>query len=329
MAQVYNIALLTAGKAFDHLLDLFGDNLVGTVDDAGVQIALESDFSARDLDSELGVPEPVERNGVVAAFRQFLESVPSALGKDRKRHSAALFVGGNTKLGKALGQLFRDLAKIGQRELAELGRAKLAGPRFKDLENLSAGNDLLSEELNGDISDALQKSVGFFGVGVQPSANESVKLGRAAFGHVNKKGEGASAKAKQRHAAVELLAGEVDGLESPVEFLENVDGWRSKQSRDVFRGTKRIGEERASAFADLDMHAHCLGNDQDVTENDGSVDQAVVAIDGLDGDFRGDFSITASLEKVQSSLDFFVFRKITTSLSLLGKVRSWMNSIED
>jgi hypothetical protein len=51
---------------------------------------------------------------------------------------------------------------------------------------------------------------------------------------------------------------------------------------------------------------------EDVGEDDGGVNEALVAFDGLEGERGGDFGATAALEKVMLPFRFVVLGQVTT-----------------
>lgn len=73
---------------------------------------------------------------------------------------------------------------------------------------------------------------------------------------------------------------------------------------------------RALLVDHLDGHAHGLRDDEDVGEDDGGIDEAGIAADGLESDFRGDFGIAAAFEEVSLALGLVVFREIAASCQL-------------
>jgi hypothetical protein len=66
------------------------------------------------------------------------------------------------------------------------------------------------------------------------------------------------------------------------------------------------------------FHAHGLRNDENVGEDDCGVDEAIVSVDRLKGQGRGDFWRAAAFEEVTISLCFVVFRKVAASLRLVS-----------
>jgi hypothetical protein len=76
---------------------------------------------------------------------------------------------------------------------------------------------------------------------------------------------------------------------------------------------ERLGEVRALLVDHLDDHAHGLRDDEDVGEDDGRVDEALVPLDGLEGERRGHLGIAAALEEVPRALGFVVLREVSSS----------------
>ncbi|KAH3685810.1 hypothetical protein WICPIJ_003223 [Wickerhamomyces pijperi] len=65
----------------------------------------------------------------------------------------------------------------------------------------------------------------------------------------------------------------------------------------------------------LDFHTHSLRNNQDVREDDSSVNQAIEMVDWLNGDLRGNLGVTAGLKEVLTGFDLVVLWQVSTSLS--------------
>jgi hypothetical protein len=56
-----------------------------------------------------------------------------------------------------------------------------------------------------------------------------------------------------------------------------------------------------------------LRDDEDVGEDDGGVDEAVIAVDGLKGEGRCDLGGAAAFKEVVGAFELVVFRKVATS----------------
>lgn len=71
------------------------------------------------------------------------------------------------------------------------------------------------------------------------------------------------------------------------------------------------------------LHAHGLGYDEDVGEDDGGIDEPRVAINGLEGEIGSDFGAATAFKKVVVSLFLVVFGEIAPGCGL-----SAMNSFQ-
>ena len=82
-----------------------------------------------------------------------------------------------------------------------------------------------------------------------------------------------------------------------------------------------MGEGGAFFGQHLDRHAHGLRNDEDVAEDNGGVDEAGIAVDGLQGQGRCDFGRAAAGEKVVVPLNIVVLGQVAASFGgdLLGQ----------
>lgn len=307
MAEVCNPPLLSvAVEALDHGLDSLRHALMGTVQDAGVGVALESNAPvAANLDSLGGILEPVEANDVVANVNNGVESVPGALGEDGHGHALQVH------LGELLGEVLGDVGQVRLAELLEGLGAELAGPRVKDHDHLGAGLDLQREVLDTDLGNLLQERLGLLGVAVDPRLALHEELGAAALDHVAEERPGGAAESDEGHAAGELLAGEGDCLVDVVELGGNVD----VLGQDLFvlpvgRRLERLGEVGALLVDHLDRHTEGLGHDEDVGEDDGGVEEAGEAFNGLQGQGAGDLGVTAAGEEVAGTLGFVVLGEV-------------------
>jgi hypothetical protein len=54
-----------------------------------------------------------------------------------------------------------------------------------------------------------------------------------------------------------------------------------------------------------------LGDDEDVGEDDGCIDESGIALDGLEGECRGDFGRATTFKKVVVSFGFVIFWQIS------------------
>ena len=63
----------------------------------------------------------------------------------------------------------------------------------------------------------------------------------------------------------------------------------------------------------LYSHAHGLGDDEDIRENDCSIQETFIALHRLKGECAGYFGITAALEEVSISFRFMILGEVTSS----------------
>lgn len=108
------------------------------------------------------------------------------------------------------------------------------------------------------------------------------ELGATTLDHVAEQGPGSTAEANERHSALELLTGQGDGLVDVVQLLGDVHIPREHLGVLAIVGRlKGVWEVRALLVDHLNDHAHGLGDDKNVGEDDGGVKQAIEAVDGL------------------------------------------------
>lgn len=176
---------------------------------------------------------------------------------------------------------------------------------------LSASLDLQSQVLDAQLRDLLQQSLGLLGILVDPRLDLLEQLSTAALNHVAQQRPWGTGESEQGDTAVELLAGEGDGLVDVVQLLGHVDVALHELGVLAVAGrAQRVGEVGALLVDHLDRHAHGLGDDEDVGEDDGGVDQAGVALNGLEGQGRGDLGVAADFKEVTPAFGFMVLGEV-------------------
>ena len=237
-----------------------------------------------------------------------------ALGEDDHRNLV------QTHLLEALGQVLGNIGQVGFAEGLESVGRQLARVRVEDLDQLGTGLDLQGQVLDADLGNLLEEGLGGLGILVDPRLALLVRLGAAALGHVAEQGPGGAAEADEGDAPLELLAGHGDGLVDVVELGGDVD----LLLHDLFvlavvRAAQGLREVRAELVDHLDHHAHGLRDDEDVGEDDGGVDQAGEALNGLQGQGGGDLGVAAALEEVAAGFGFVVFGQVAAGCSVQTK----------
>lgn len=326
MAQVCYPSLLATAEAVHHVLHRLGDVLPRPVQHAGVRVTLENNRPvAADLHSVLGVAEPVEAHNVVPEVADVVEREPRALGEDGHGD------GVEAKLLEAGGEVLGDVLQIGLRELLEGFGRVLAGPRIEHHHklwecgsaelrsyegvgfqtNLGTGLNLQRQILDANLGNLLENLLRLLGVAVDPALRLGEELRAAALDHVAEQRPRGAAEADQRDAAGQLVPRHGDGLVDVVQLARDVDLLVEDLAvLRVLRGPEGFGEVRALLVDHLDSHAHGLGDHEDVGEDDGGIDQAGEAVDGLEGDLRGDLRVAATREEVAVALGLMVFGEV-------------------
>jgi len=64
-----------------------------------------------------------------------------------------------------------------------------------------------------------------------------------------------------------------------------------------------------------------LRNDENIGEDDGGIDEAFVALDGLEGESGGDFGAAAAFEEVVLAFRLVVFWQVASSYTVSALVR--------
>lgn len=165
--------------------------------------------------------------------------------------------------------------------------------------HLSAGVDLADEEVNADICDASEKRLALLRVLKQPSFGLLQRLGPAALDHIREQGPRRAAKAEKRDLAAEPVPRARYGGKDVVEFLVHVNVLA--QADDVCGRVEGSGEGRSGVHEDL--HAHGLRDDEDVTEDNRSVDEPEIAPYWLERDLARKRRRPADLKKFVLSAD--------------------------
>lgn len=165
-----------------------------------------------------------------------------------------------------------------------------------------------------DVGNSVQQCLRLLGVFVDPSLAVLEQLRATTLNHVAEQSPWSATETNQRNSASQLLSRQSNSLVHVTQFLSDVN--RAVHHLAVLLvlwGAQRVGEVRSLALEHLNYHAHGLGDDEDIGEDNGSVDETSKAIDWLEGQGRGNLGIAAAFEKVTAIFDFVVFGEITTS----------------
>lgn len=221
-----------------------------------------------------------------------------------------------------------NVGEVGSGELLERGGRELGAGRLEHLEelwglasaekfrgvpaHLGAGLDLQAEILDADLGRLLEEGLGLLGILVDPRLALLGQLGVA--DHVAEQGPRRTAEANQGDAARQLRPGQRNGLVDVVELLGDVDVLLEHLGVLAIRGGQQgFREVRALLVDHLDRHAQGLGDDEDVGEDDGGIDEAGEALNGLQGERRGHLGVPAALEEVALPLGLVVLGEIAAS----------------
>lgn len=221
-----------------------------------------------------------------------------------------------------------NVGEVGPGELLERGGRELGAGRLEHLEelwglasaeksrgvlaHLGAGLDLQAEILDADLGRLLKEGLGLLGILVDPRLALLGQLGVA--DHVAEQGPRRTAEANQGDAARQLRPGQRNGLVDVVELLGDVDVLLEHLGVLAIRGGQQgFREVRALLVDHLDRHAQGLGDDEDVGEDDGGIDEAGEALNGLQGERRGHLGVPAALEEVALPLGLVVLGEIAAS----------------
>ena len=135
-------------------------------------------------------------------------------------------------------------------------------------------------------------------------------LAAAAFHHIARQRERAAGKADERHAAVQGFA---DGRHG-VEYIAQILHVRHAQGGDIGFSLYGFLEFRAFAGFKIQPQAHGVRNGQNIGKQDGGVQ--IVAVDGLEGYFGGQFGVFAQIHKAAGAgAGFAVFGQVAAGLA--------------
>lgn len=165
--------------------------------------------------------------------------------------------------------------------------------------HLSPGVNLADEEVDADVCDAGEKSLALLRILEQPGLGLLQRLGPTPFDHVREQGPRCAAKTNERNLATEPMARASNGGKDVVELFVDVDVLA--QTRDVLGRIERRGKGWRGVHVDL--HAHRLRDDEDVTEDDRGVDEAMVSPYRLERDLTRKLGRPADLKKLVLSPD--------------------------
>lgn len=161
--------------------------------------------------------------------------------------------------------------------------------------------------IHTDIGNLGQQLLRFLRILVDPSLHLSKQLRAAALNHVAEKRPRSTTEANQRHPARQLLPRKRNGLVDVVELGSDVDlAAENLFVLSIKRVLERVREVRSLLVHHLDLHAHGLGDDEDVGEDDGGVHQALEPLDRLQRQGGGDLGVSAALEEVARAFGFMI-----------------------
>jgi len=64
-----------------------------------------------------------------------------------------------------------------------------------------------------------------------------------------------------------------------------------------------------------------LRNNEDVGEDDGGIDEAFIALNGLEGESGGDFGAAAAFEEVVLAFRLVIFRQVASGYTMSALIR--------
>jgi hypothetical protein len=163
--------------------------------------------------------------------------------------------------------------------------------------HLCTSSHLHGKVLCRDLCDLLQDRLCALRLLVQPSLALLPRLAPTSLDHVSKQRPRTRAEPNERDSAVERLASEGNRRKDVLELLEHVRLVIQDPLLRIRNVQQRLREVGPDSAEHLDLHAHRLGYDEDVAEDDGGVQEAIVAADGLHRDLAGQLGGAADVEE--------------------------------
>src|SRR5271169_4770718 len=170
---------------------------------------------------------------------------------------------------------------MGKDMTAIIFHAQAADPAVEDLDDIGSGADLGGGVLSSDSDQLAHQSIPVGRGVVHHLLGVEVVAGAAALDHVAGQGEGRSAEADDGDAAGEMLRDQAYRFGDIPEF----SGAVGAEVGYVFLRANRLLDDGAFSGREMKRQAHDLEGEQEVGEDDGSVDSKDFG--GGDGDFGG------------------------------------------
>lgn len=155
--------------------------------------------------------------------------------------------------------------------------------------HLSTSLNLSDEILCANFGDALKNRLCVLRRLVRPRLCLLPCPASSTFNHVAEEGPRSGAEPNEGDFSLEAVPSLCDGGIDVLELLEDVGLAVEDALLSVLGALEGMGEVRTDAAEHLNLHAHRLGNDKDVGEDDAGVEEAFEAADGLESDLAGKF----------------------------------------
>lgn len=142
--------------------------------------------------------------------------------------------------------------------------------------------DLTDQVIHTHVRDAIQKCLGFFRISEEPCFGLLQQLAPSTLDHICHQCPWRTYKTNKWHLAVERMSGLCDSLVDVAKFLVHV--YMLLEPFNVLGRVERVGKGRGGIH--LNDKTHGLRDDEDVRENDRSIEKTGVSPDRLHGDLR-------------------------------------------
>lgn len=296
VTQIGDVADLVSSVASQHLSHFVLDGLRGGEHSERIQVALQGDSSVDEFARLSEVTSPVNRETIEGESRELFDDGVGTLGEANDRSVGACGL-----------NFLDDQLEGGDTELAIQARGQEASPGVEELQDVATSSDLLNHVVGDVLSQASQEFCGRLRMLVQPVDGNAELLLLLLFSrtidHVAHQRPGSSGEANERHTALQATTSLLDALVRVVQLGNDLisiliqnsfskEGRRVSQSfrergKDLNRSRYRnkenvprlklsgilhgLSEDRPDRRLHFDVEAKALRNDQDIGEENHSV----------------------------------------------------------
>ena len=261
-----------------------------------IEVALHGAIEADVLPRLVNRHAPVHADDVAARLAQLREHRRRPGAEVNRRH--------------ATRNRIEDLLRMGKCELAIVGRAQRADPGVEQLHRIDACVDLRAQIVADDCRELVAEDVPRVGMSVHQRLGAR-EVGRvAAFNRIRSERERRAGEANQRHAIMQLLLHDLDGLHDMRKRLARLE---ELQPVDVRRRFDRPLDLRAFALHEVEGESHRFERQQQIGKQNRGIH--LDAPHRLQRHFGGELRRAADLEQRVLLADGAVLRHVAAGLA--------------